>query len=152
MGSKQTNCPNCGAPVKHYYNYCCEYCGTFLHNTDEEIKNLNNVEVTIDRVDIERSPLRHSVIITLTGISTPKLQWYEEGIQEIIISGDTLGKRVGYRIEIPLEEFYEGNKHNSLEVLWKYVIDRLPPVFEKQEEQIIEMLIDADESFWRCRK
>lgn len=37
-------CPNCGAPIQHYYNYHCEYCGTFLKNTEEEIKQKKYIE------------------------------------------------------------------------------------------------------------
>ena len=142
MKDKKTNCPNCGAPIEHYYNYQCPYCKTFLHNTDEQIKKLNNVDIRIKDVEIERSPITDTIMITLRGFSVPKGQWYEEGLQEIIISGEDIGKPIGYRVQIPIRCFYESYYSGHFGKILEIVVDSLPPLFKENEHIIIEKLLE----------
>lgn len=135
MNGKMTNCPNCGAPIEHYYNYQCKYCKTFLYNTDEEIKKINNVNIKVKRVEIERSPINNNIWITIYGVSWPKANWYEEGIGEIIVSGDnvSLGNPIAYRIQIPMNLFYEYEYDGNFEKILDIVDNSLPPVFKEEK-------------------
>lgn len=138
MKDKKTNCPNCGAPIEHYYNYKCPYCKTFLHNTDEEIKTLNNCELSHIDVDMEISPIAWEVLITIRAVSVPRLSWYEEGVKDIVISGNDIGKRVGYRIAIPIDEFRAIDDSNFI----KRIINSLPPIFERYGNEIIDKIME----------
>lgn len=131
-------CPNCGASIEHNYNHKCPYCRTSLHMTDEKIRELNNCTIKVKNVYIEKNIVRNNFIITITGISVPKVQWYEEGIESIVVSGDDIGKRVGYRFEIPYEMFYK----STPDELIRFIIESLPPVFEESEGYIIDSLLD----------
>ena len=148
MDKRRTNCPNCGAPIKHYYNYNCEYCGTFLHNTDEQIKKIENADIRIKRVDIERSPIEHSILLTIYGVTFPRTHWYEEGQSEIVISGDNLGTPVAHRIKIPIDYFYETYYDGHFEKILKIIQDSLPPIFKQEGyfiyREVVEKLYRAD--------
>lgn len=123
MNGKRTNCPNCGAPIEYYYNYKCKYCGTYLHNTDEELKKINNCDYRIDDVYIERNPLRMSFILTIVGYTTPKMHYFEEGIDDsYIISGKEIFKKVGYKIEIPIDLIYERDDRKFID----YILNSIP--------------------------
>jgi hypothetical protein len=142
---KKNNCPNCGAPIEHFFNYQCRYCGTFLHNTNEKIKEFNNCDIKVTNVDIERYIHTMNYIITITGWSTPKVMWYEEGINNFIASGEDIAKRVGYRIEVPFEYF----KDLTPDRLIDYIIRSLPRIFEENQYIIIEKVLDK---FYRIGK
>lgn len=138
-------CPNCGAAVEHNYNHKCPYCRTYLHITDEEIKKLNNVDIRIEDVKIERSPIRDTVMITLRGFSIPRLHWYEEGnvdTGEIFISGSDNSKPIGYRIEIPIKEFYDSYYSGKFENILKIVEASLPPVFRENTYLIYDKILE----------
>ena len=138
-------CPNCGAAIEHNYNHKCPYCRSYLHITDEEIKKLNNVDIRIKDVEIERSPIRRTILITLRGMSIPKTHWYEEGntdIGEIVISGSDNWKQIGYRIEIPIEDFYESYYSGHFENILEKVEASLPPVFRENIYLVYDKILE----------
>lgn len=115
-------CPNCGASIEHNYNHKCPYCRTDLYMTDEEIKKINNCDIKVDKVDIERNPLRLGFIVTIYGWSTPKFHYLEEfNDNNFIVSGSEIGKRLGYRMEIPMEILYK-----DFEKLPEYICSCIP--------------------------
>lgn len=130
---KRTNCPNCGAPISHYYNYKCDYCGTFLHNTDEKIKKLNNVDIHIEDIDVEYEPIIHKVLITLRGYSIPRVQFYEEGFDNIFVSGEDVGRRVGYRIALEMDDVLKFMANDDPAYLIDKLDKSLPPIFDKHQ-------------------
>ena len=130
-------CPNCGASIGHNYNHKCPYCRTDLYITNEEIKKINNVDLKIEEVIFEKNIQFHSMIITIYAMSIPKAQWYEEGIEEIVISGDSYGKRIAYRILIPLDLYYENYFKGNFVNIVKIIQNSLPPVFDERNRFII---------------
>lgn len=117
-------CPNCGASVEHYYNHKCPYCRTNLHLVDETIKKINNCDIKIDKVYVERYPLTNDYILTILGWSTPKFHYLEEfNNNGFIISGADVGNRVGYKIRLPIEFFY---KNDNYEQLLSYIEHSIP--------------------------
>jgi len=139
MNDIAKKCPNCGASIEHNYNHKCPYCRTSLHMTDEKIRKLNNCKIKVKDVYIERELFRHELVITIVGISIPKMQWFEEGIDSIVVSGDDIGKRIGYRIAVPLEEFYHEATPNKI---IERIIRSLPPAFEESQDFILYEIID----------
>ncbi len=77
---RRTNCPNCGAPIEHYYNYQCPYCKTFLYNTEpnEETEriDIDRYDIRLDGVVIEKAFLHSGFLLTLYCTAYPKLQGY----------------------------------------------------------------------------
>lgn len=144
-------CPNCGASIEHNYNHKCPYCRTSLHMTNEKIRELNNCSIKVDRVEIERQMLEHNLVLTIMGWSIPKMHYYEEGIDTMIVSGDDVGRRVGYRIAIPYEMFFREESPNQL---IDYVIRSLPPAFEESGHQIIDSIVEKfyKRNFWEETK
>lgn len=139
MSKRETNCPNCGAPIEHYYNYKCKYCGTFLYNTNENIKNFKNCDVTDIKVHIEISAELQSIIITIVGRTTPKMYYLEEcELNSIVVSSDDLYKKVGFKIEIPYWEY----RNYTYDRLVQRVINNLPEPFEKHYQEIISQIIE----------
>lgn len=117
------NCPNCGAAIEHNYNHKCPYCRTYLHITDDRIKKINNCDIKVERVDIERNPIMHGYMITVRGFSTPKYHYLEEfNDDNYIISGNDIGIPIGYRIEVPMKIIYD-----NPEELLKYIHSCIPP-------------------------
>ena len=136
-------CPNCGASIEHNYNHKCPYCRTNLHMTDEEIKKINNCDIRIDRVDIERNPLRHGFIITIYGWSTPKFHYLEEiNNDNFVVSGSDIGKRIGYRMEVPMEVIY--STHFNFDQIIKFIDNSIPPeLYNSYNKQyILQQCID----------
>lgn len=116
-------CPSCGASIEHNYNHKCPYCRTYLHITDDNIKKINNCDIKVDRVDIERNPLRHGFIIKVIGWSIPKFHYLEEiNNDSFVVSGNDMGKRIGYAMEVPMEILY-----NNFEKLPEYIYSCIPP-------------------------
>ena len=101
----KTNCPNCGAPIKHYYNHNCEYCGTFLHNTDNEVEMLNDKEIKIKSVEVRNDYARRSYFVYIRGITETKGNWWAEGCNQVMAVVDNQFKdnRINFGIEIPME-------------------------------------------------
>lgn len=136
---RRTNCPNCGAPILHSYNYNCEYCGTFLVNTDEELKKYNNCEIRNVNVCFQFCYERGSVILTIRGFTSPKFQYLEEiEPDKIITSVSDIGKPVGFNIEIPIYEF----RNFTYNQLIEHVIKNLPDVFQRCQSEIINQIIE----------
>ena len=144
MNGKYTNCPNCGAPIEHYYNYQCKYCKTFLHNTDEEIKKIKNTNIHFRNVEIEKDFLSRDILITIYGITFPKAHWYEEGIGEIVLSGDSvsLGTPVAFRIKIPFNLYYKSYNEGSFNEILEYIDYSLPGIYEDIKYRIFDEIIE----------
>jgi Zn-finger nucleic acid-binding protein len=126
MNEVLKKCPNCGADIIHNYNHRCPYCRTYLHMTDDEIKKINNCEYKVENVYLDRNPIRHSFILTITGWTTPKFYNYEE-MQEntFIVSGNDINKKVAYRVEIPMELIMRLDDREIVD----YVLRSMPPEF-----------------------
>lgn len=135
----QTNCPNCGAPIKHYYNHNCEYCGTFLNNTNEEIKHFKNCCIRNVIVHLDISPKSLDVVISIKGLTYPKINYLEEfSTDSMIVSSKDLGKSVGYRIVIPLFDF----RNFTYNELAHKVLKCLPEPFMENADEIMNQLIE----------
>lgn len=65
MNGKLTNCPNCGAPIIHSYNYNCNYCGTYLQNTDKSIEKVGDSDIRIKDIEIVKNIQDYSFIIVI---------------------------------------------------------------------------------------
>lgn len=133
-------CPHCGAVIEHNYNHKCPYCRNYLHITDEKIREINNCDIIIKKVIVEESMFRNSRVVTLIGISTPKFFNYEEGISSVVVSGDDLGKRVGFRFEIPFNLIYKADDKEMVD----FILSSLPPVISDYRNQdfIIREIMD----------
>lgn len=141
MDKKRTNCPNCGAPIRHYYNYCCEYCGTFLNNTNEEIKNFKNCEVHDVKVDIEFLPSIDSIGIRITGKTTPKMYYLEEcDLNSLIVSSEGIGKKIGFIIEIPYREYMNYTYENLDRKIYESLPDPFQVYFGEIMHQIYQII------------
>lgn len=135
----QTNCPNCGAPIKHYYNHNCEYCGTFLNNTSEKIKHFKNCDLRNIKVSLDISPQSLDVIITIKAFTAPKISYLEEWANNLmIVSSDDIGKVVEYRIAIPLFDF----RNYTYNELVHKVLNSLPKPFMEYADEIMCQLIE----------
>lgn len=127
-------CPNCGAPIKHYYNYNCEYCGTFLHNTDEDILKLNNCDVRIDDIYVEHSQFSNGYELTIVGTSIPRFNYWNEGYDDIYVTDFSQVKKVGYKILLDYKFVFD--KHNNWGEVEEYVFKHLPPAFRTYQDNI----------------
>ena len=126
MNNILKKCPNCGNPIEHNYNHKCPYCRTYLHITDDEIKKINNCEYKVENVYLERNPIRYSFILTIIGWTTPKFYNYEEMEKDaFVVSGEDIMKRVGYRIELPMELIMKSDDRE----LVNYILGSIPPEF-----------------------
>ena len=133
------NCPNCGAPIKHYYNHNCEYCGTFLHNTDEDILKLNNCDVRIDNVYIEQSMLEPGYELTIIGTSIPRFNYWNEGYDNLIVTNFSDVKKVGYKVRLDYK-FIAQNRFDKEGNIIEYVIYHLPPAFREYQGNINKVI------------
>ncbi len=86
----RTNCPNCGAPIEHYYNHKCPYCNTFLKNTDNEVKDLSNYDLKFQDLEIEKSSCYCGYLLRLICRAYPKFKMYAEGenIYDLFVTQD----------------------------------------------------------------
>ena len=135
----ETNCPNCGAPIKHYYNHNCEYCGTLIYNTSEQIKAFKNCSLRNVRVSIDENPCSISFIISIKGTTVPKMFYLEEiDAGSMITSSENLGKLVGIRIKIPFSDFMN-YKYDELNCR---ILKSLPDPFKEHYHEIISQIID----------
>lgn len=133
-------CPNCGASIQHNYNHKCSYCGTQLNMTNDEIKKLENCDIRIEDIDIERNPIRYGFIVTVRGWSTPKFHYLEEFTDNgYIVSGSDIGKRIGYRFEVPMEMIYNEAIH-----LPEFIYNSIPPQMLNgyNEEKIMDKCME----------
>ena len=130
------SCPNCGAPIQHYYNYHCEYCGTFLKNTEEDIKKFKNYSVGNIKIEILDDYLHNGKIIKLYGNLVPKCNYYEESFKNVmVISSDNI-KKVGYSILIP----YGLIRNNNFGEIERYIFQSTPEVFKESIDEILNKL------------
>lgn len=99
----------------------------------------------INYAEIERSPIRNSIFITLRGMSIPKAHWYEEGntdIGEIIVSGSDNWKPIAYRIEVPIDVFYESYYSGHFENILEIVEQSLPPIFRENIYLVYDKILE----------
>ena len=140
MNSVLKKCPNCGANIEHNYNHKCPYCRTALHVTNEQIKTINNCDIKIDRVEIERNPIANGFLVTVRGWSTPKFHYLEElNDNNFVVSGNDVGVPIGYRMEIPAEILYD----NFIK-LPEYIYSCIPPQLCNgyNEDKIVSECLD----------
>lgn len=122
-----TNCPNCGAPIEHYYNYQCPYCKTFLKNTDETINRASNKEFVVDRVEIEQDMWQLGFNIIIYGHLRPKFQYFVEVTTIEMADIQEMSTRKGYSVFIPYKEMLEVKYKHNIDQLIRYIADRVPP-------------------------
>lgn len=135
----QTNCPNCGAPIKHYYNHNCEYCGTFLNNTNEEIKRFKNCKLNNVKVFLDIHPETYNVVISIRAVTSPKILYLEEiSDDSMIVSSENLGKSIGFRIAIPI---FELRNYTYNEFIYK-ISDSLPEPFLEHRSEIMSQIVE----------
>lgn len=146
---KRTNCPNCGAPIKHSYNYSCEYCGTFLHNTDENLKKIDNVDLIFDRLDVYNDMIEYRKILTVYAHTVPKANYYKEGFYDLVVSEDNINQKVAFKIAIPYEKWRECVYNLNSRELISYILDSLPPPFKKIQYEIYNHIIEIIQNEYR---
>lgn len=135
------HCPNCGAPISHYYNYKCEYCGTFLKNTDEDIKKFENCYISNINVDIQDDFIHHGKILSVYGNLVPKCNYYEESFNNMVVLSSDMMKKVGYRILIPYKLIY----NNDFRKIEEYIYHSIPEDFDDAIPKILDKL-------WQVRR
>jgi len=128
-----TNCPNCGAPIEHYYNYQCPYCKTFLKNTDETINRASNKEFVIDEVEIQPDRHQYGYTILIYGHLRIKFQYFCEVTAIEMADIKEMSTRKGYSVFIPYKDISEARYKHSAEKLIKYIADRVPPELREAE-------------------
>ena len=138
-----TNCPNCGAPIEHYYNYQCPYCKTFLKNTDETINRASNKEFVVDRVEIEQDRWQPGYNILIYGHLRVKFQYFVEVTAIEMADIKEMSTRKGYSVFIPYKTMNEARYKNSIDTLIRYIADRVPPELREAENgrKIYEVLV-----------
>jgi len=145
-----TNCPNCGGAIAHSYNHRCQYCGTFLHITDDNIKKFKNYDINNIKVSLDRYPMSCDYILRIYGYSSPKIYQYEETDKTDLADVFSIDevKPVGYNIKIPMKYLYE----NNLDKILNFVFNSLPPIFKDNWEvqnKIIDCFMNRPE-FGKC--
>lgn len=138
------NCPNCGAPIEHYYNYQCPYCKTFLKNTDETVNRASNKEFVIDRVEIEPDIHQPGYTILIYGYLRPKFQYFAEVTTTEMVDIKEMSTRRGYSVFIPYRDILEARCKCSMDTLIRYIADRIPPELREAENgrKIWKALLD----------
>lgn len=129
---KMTNCPNCGAPIIHSYNYNCLYCNTFLRVADDieyvENKELSHIEVKVEKMFIEPA-----ILITITGyLSQSFSRCYEyngENNGFSYLSDYFKPKKIGFNIKIPFAELRGIHDYNVFK-LYDRIDQSIPPEFK----------------------
>lgn len=134
-----TNCPNCGAPIEHYYNYECPYCKTFLKNTDETINRASNKEFVIDRVEIEQDWRSYGYNILIYGYLRPKFQYFVEVTEFEMADIKEMSTRKGYSVFIPYSIIAK-LKYRDFELM-EYIANRIPPELRGY---------DVDRKIWKA--
>lgn len=135
----KTNCPNCGAPIIHYYNYNCEYCGTFLNNLENMSKFLEEKEITDIQVSIERSFRTFGYEIMVTGIARDTFYYCKEYDPDGVMVVDDIcnATRLGFKFLLKMEYIHNRTFKETVEVIKKYI----PPEFKKCENYILQNII-----------
>lgn len=132
----KTNCPNCGAPIKHLYNHNCEYCGTFLKdeptkqkNYEFDFKRLDNYDLHFKEAHLERSPWEHAHVLTVICEAFPKFREYGEydnnGSLYVTLDSDIVkNNRIGISIKFEtmvyhrLQDYFsKGETHEIVEII-----------------------------------
>lgn len=137
-----TNCPNCGAPIEHYYNYQCPYCKTFLKNTDETINRASNKEFVVDKVEIEQDRWQPGYNILIYGHLRPKFQYFVEVTAIEMADIKEMSTRRGYSVFIPYMTIAK-LKYRDFELM-EYIANRIPPELRGYDvnEKIWKALLD----------
>lgn len=137
----KTNCPNCGAPIKHYYNHNCPYCGTFLHNTDEQLDKFEDIEKNYDIYDeeviVERRATHFDYEVFIKAKILPKVHWFREIDESCIHISSTempINKFIATKFMIPYEYY---KVHDD--VLQNYIYENIPPIFNRKKLEMIIM-------------
>lgn len=141
--SNKSNCPNCGAPIKHYYNYNCEYCGTFLHNTDTDLKLYKNKDIQVTNVEVEFDYLTHSFIVYIQGITISKGDYLVESGNDMVTIPDLFkDNRINYAFRIPVEYINRaGNLEQTTNFLINYIKRSLPDEYKYYKHEIIDKVL-----------
>lgn len=128
-----TNCPNCGAPIEHYYNYQCPYCKTFLKNTDETVNRASNKEFIIDRVIVEPSRLASGYDVIMYGHIAPIFQYFVETTSAELVDIQEFTSKKGWSVFIPYKWVLEAERKGNYEDLITYIANRVPPELRTAE-------------------
>lgn len=128
-----TNCPNCGAPIEHYYNHQCPYCKTFLKNTDEKVNRAQNKEFVIDEVIVEPSRLAPGYDVIMYGHLAPIFQYFVETTSAELVDIQELTSKKGWSVFIPYKWVLEAGRKGNYEGLITYIADRVPPELRTAE-------------------
>lgn len=136
MNLKETNCPNCGAPIEHRYNHKCLYCGTFFDYRVERTEEINPRYMRdVKLIEIERCIDRHALRLIFEGTYLKVAEALEYGRNNTVFRVDVEAltpKRVFYSIMVDMIDFqrhdienifkylpFELDMEASREVLWK---------------------------------
>lgn len=134
-----TNCPNCGAPIKHKYNHKCPYCNTFFDyrvKKTEEInpRYLQNVKL----IRFERVPTTLKFVLVFEGdyIKWQEAIEYGDGNKTIVLSSDDIiPKKIRYAIQISDKDLMNMREGNL-----EFIYNILP--FEIDKRQFIEAIFE----------
>jgi hypothetical protein len=148
-----TNCKNCGAPIRHLYSHKCEYCGTYQQLSIEydELKDLRDFEIEDVKIEIRRSMFRNEYELILTGTAIPKHQWFYEDGGEYCTFRVTNVTPIGIRVCIEADTYCRAKySQEGIERLRKIIEMSIPPNIREQpkvEEAIFKKLHEMAYSF-----
>lgn len=155
MNGKLTNCPNCGAPIIHSYNYNCNYCGTYLNNTDKSIEKIGDSDIRIKDIEIVNNIQDYSIIIVIYAETCKNSYYYEEDfLQNLYISGENIYtyKPIRYCIKIDQLTFYDSYYNCDFGKLIDIVEEHLPQIFRNKLYEISDKLFEKwNKKEWNYR-
>lgn len=155
MNGKLTNCPNCGAPIVHSYNYNCNYCGTYLNNTDKSIEKIGDSDIRITEVEIIQSIVEHCFYIVIRAEACKNSYYYEEKfINDIYISGENIYTYKPLRFSIRIDSYIFYNTYYNCEfsALMDILKSNVPQLFKNHMYEITNKLFEKwNKKEWNYR-
>ena len=135
----KTNCPNCGAAIKHRYNHKCPYCGTFFDYRVERTEEINPRYLqNVKLIRFEKIPLSMDFVLIFEGDYVKWQESIEYGKDNttIVLSSDDLKpKKIRYAIRIDYKDLRDIQGYD-----FDFIFRILP--FEIDKQQFIEAMCE----------